>query len=288
MEQASIEQNGTLWLSYKDVPHELCQNGQWEHVKSLLIQRGAKPSTATSHTNQIRAFYEADENTLWVTFYKNRLWYCFAEPGVTRLPDGSKTRDTKDGWKSTDVKGKSLEIGGLSGSLLSMQGYRGTVCTVREFKYLIRKINGETVPAEQTALDARTTLIQALEQIIKQLHWKDFELLTDLIFRQAGWQRVSQLGKTQKTLDLDLLSPIADERYLVQVKSSAGRQQFEQFQVNTSNMAEYRRYYFVVHTPVSGLTEASETETHKLWLPADIAKLVTQYGLIDWVIEKAT
>lgn len=96
------------------------------------------------------------------------------------------------------------------------------------------------------------------------------------------------MGKTQKTLDLDLLSPIANERYLVQIKSSASQQQFEQFRINTSNMMEYRRYYFVVHTPVSGLAKTLETETHKLWLPNDIAKLVTQYGLIDWVIERAT
>lgn len=196
MEQISIERNGTLWLGYDEIPHELCQDGQWEQVKSLLLQPDTKRGTATFHTNQIRAFYEADENTLWVTFYQNRLWYCFARPGVTCLPDGSRVRDTKDGWKSTDVNGKPLEIAGLSGSLLSMQGYRGTVCKVREFEYLIRKINGETIPIEQAALDARDALIQALEEIIKKLHWKEFELLTDLIFRQAGWQRVGELGNT--------------------------------------------------------------------------------------------
>ncbi|GAB4533100.1 MAG: hypothetical protein Kow0063_14560 [Anaerolineae bacterium] len=223
-----------------------------------------------------------------MTFYKNRLYWCFAKPGVTLLPDGSKIRHTQDGWKSTDIHDNPLDMGRLSGKLLSMQGFRGTICAVKEFNYLVRKINGEHSPVEQAALDARDALLHALEEIIKRLDWKEFEELTDLIFRQAGWQRISQLGKTQKTLDLDLFSPIANERYLVQVKSKADRKLFEEFQEETAGMDDYTRYYLVVHTPLSNLDKALETDTHKLWLPAGIAGLVVQYGLVDWVIEKAT
>ena len=288
-EHECIKVNNTLWLGYTDVPHELCRDRKWEEVKAVLMRkRGCSPGTATRCVNQICTFYEAGEDVLWVTFHKNQLWWCFARPEITLLPDGSKTRDTRDGWRSTDIHGKPLDMSRLSGKLISMQRYQGTVCSVKEFEYLVRKINGQRSPLEQAALDARDTLAQALEQIIRRLNWKEFELLTDLIFRQAGWQRIGQLGKTQKTLDLDLFSPIANERYLVQIKSRASRKQFEQFQEKTGGMEAFSRYYFVVHSPASNLIKALETEAYKLWLPVEIASLVIQYGLVDWVIEKTT
>jgi hypothetical protein len=288
-EHECIEVNHTLWLGYREVSHELCLRGEWEEAKAVFMRKeGSDSGAATRHINQIRAFYEAGEDVLWVTVYKNRLWWCFARPGVTLLPDGSKTRHTQDGWRSTDIHSEPLDTSRLSGRLLSMQGFRGTICSVKEFDYLVRKINGGHSQVEQAALDARDALLHALEEIIKRLDWKEFEELTDLIFRQAGWQRISQLGKTQKTLDLDLLSPIANERYLVQVKSRADRKLFEEFQEKTGGMDDYTRYYLVVHTPASGLTKDLESGTHKLWLPAEIATLVVQYGLVNWVIEKAT
>lgn len=168
-----------------------------------------------------------------------------------------------------------------------MQGFRGTICSVKEFDYLVRKINAETSPAEQAALDAQETLLNALIPIIQGLPWKEFELLVDLIFRQAGWQRISELGKTQKTIDLDLLSPIAQERYWVQVKAKAGPEQFERFKEDTSDTAGYSRHYFIVHSPIGNLNKAQETDTYKLWLSGDIARLTLRYGLTDWVIGKA-
>lgn len=290
-EKECIEENHTLWVNYSEIPHSLCQKGEWEQVKSLFIQKGSDPGSATRHTNQVRAFYEKEQDVLWITFYQNRLWYCFANATVTQLNDQSIIRKTLNGWKSTDIQGIPLEIERLSGKLLSIQGFKGTICTIKGpvFDYLIRKINCETSPTEQSALDAQKALTQALEQIIPHLHWKEFELLIDLIFRQAGWQRISQLGEVQKTFDLALLSPITQERYLVQIKSQANRKQFEQFRDDTSAITNYTRYYFVVHSPHDDLSNKIEIETatHKLWLISDIASLVMQYGLIDWVIKKA-
>jgi hypothetical protein len=288
-EHECILVTNTLWVGYIDVPLELCQNREWEKVKAMFVQkRGCDPGTATRHVNQLRTFYEAGKDVLWVTFYRNLLWWCFARPEVTLLPDGSKIRYARDGWRSTDIRDNPLDMSRLSGKLTAMQGYQGTICSVKEFEYLVRKINGERPPLEQAAVEARDTLAQTIEQIIKRLNWKEFELLTDLIFRQAGWLRIGQLGKTQKTLDLDLFSPIANERYLVQIKSKAGRRQFEEFQEATSDMDIYSRCYFVVHTPISDLAKTLETDMHRLWLPAEIADLVMRYGLIDWVIERAT
>jgi hypothetical protein len=121
------------------------------------------------------------------------------------------------------------------------------------------------------------------------LHPKDFEILVDLIFRQAGWQRVSVLGETQKLIDLDLLSPVTSERYAVQVKSKANRAEFESYKQKFADMQGYTRCYFVVHTPSTDLVEAkAPTDTIKLLQPKDVARLAAKYGLADWVIDKAS
>jgi hypothetical protein len=287
-EKHCIEVAQVIRLGYNEIPHKLCLRGDWEAIREIFIQdSGSDPGSATRHTNQVKAYYEAGDDVLWVTFYNNHLWWCFARPEIMLLPDGSKTRPVKGSWCSTDIEGNPLVMDQLSGSLLSMQGFRGTTCSVREFDYLVRKINAEQSPTEQAALRSFAELVRALVAVIQEFNWKEFELLTDLIFRQAGWQRISQLGKSQKGIDLDLVSPIANERYYVQIKSGAGRKVFDDFIDITVGLDEYSRYYLVVHSPKGNLAKELETDTHKLWLSDDIARLVVRYGLVEWVMGKA-
>jgi hypothetical protein len=287
-EQACIEQSNSIRLSYSTVPHDMCLAKDWEGVRQWFIDKGdSDAGAATRHRDQIRDFYEAAEDILWVTFYKNQLWWCQAEAEVHLLSDGTKERKTFTGWHNKDIAGKPLSMTFLSGQLTSMQGFRGTICKVKSFDYLVHKINGEKIQKEQDALEARQVLAETLIVIIQKLPWKDFELLVDLIFRQAGWQRLGPAGGKQRMLDLDLWSPITQDNYLVQIKSQATRRQFEQFQEEAMGIRQYARCYFVVHSPKDGLEEAPESDLYKLWLPKDIANLEVQYGLADWVIAKA-
>jgi hypothetical protein len=130
-------------------------------------------------------------------------------------------------------------------------------------------------------------LIQSLVAIIQNLHWKEFELLTDLIFRQAGWQRLGVLGETTKDIDLDLLSPIDQKHYRVQVKSAAGKKEFQSFLSLAANETEDTHYYFVVHQPDASLVKEADNPLVRVWLPDDIARLAVNYGLVDWLIGKA-
>ena len=288
-EQICIESDHpAIWVGFNEIPHEMCISGQWDQVGELLKRNHDWPANmVTIKVKQLQMFYETGEDVLWVAFYRECLWWCFAGKEITSLPNGSRSRPALGGWSSTDIKGQPLETSRLSGSLLSLQGYRGTLCKVREQEYLLRKINAEESPTMAAAQKARDELQHALEAIICSLHWKDFELLVDLIFRQAGWQRVSQLGKTQKTLDLDLFAPVTNERLLVQVKSKADQKTFQEFIAKTGELEAYARCYLIVHTPGHNLTWDVETDTHKIWLPSDIARLVIQYGLTDWVMGKA-
>ena len=51
----------------------------------------------------------------------------------------------------------------------------------------------------------------------------------DLVFANSGWRRLGQVGKTQKTVDIELMLPTTGERAFVQVKSSASKQDLTQY-----------------------------------------------------------
>jgi hypothetical protein len=286
-ERDCIEHDQTLRLGYREASHDFCLKGKWDMVTQQLRAIRKDLGAATRDVNQIRAFYESDEDVLWVTFYGDRLWWCFSRPQVTQLGDKTKTRPSVGKWISTDITDKPLQISQLSGKLVSMQGFRGTICSVREIEYLVQKINGDEPKAVKAARETQSDLEQKLEVIIRGLHWKDFEILIDLVFRQAGWQRISAVGEAQKTLDLDLLSPITSERYGVQIKSRASMTDFKSYQQQFKDMQGYARFYFVVHTPSRDLEQSPKSDDFQLLLLPDIARLATKYGLTDWIIAKA-
>lgn len=289
-ENECINETSTLRLGYQEASHNLCDRGNWNLVQAELKAIRKDVGAATRDTNQIRFFYESDETVLWTTFFSDRLYWCFSKQEITLLADKSKTRPAIGQWRSTDINGKPLQKNQLSGKLLSMEGFRGTICSVKEFDYLVQKINGQINKETAEAVEALSTLELKIEALIRGLHWKDFEILVDLIFRQAGWQRVGVLGETEKTIDLDLLSPITSERYAVQIKSKASRAELERYQRKFTDMQGYNRLYFVVHTPSNDLIEAEAklSEEIKLLLPDKIAHLAVMYGLADWVNARAS
>ena len=85
--------------------------------------------------------------------------------------------------------------------------FRGTICDVRAGDYLLRKLSDQLSPEVATAEEAERSLMTAIVGLMRLLTWQDFELLVDLVFSTSGWRRVSQVGRTQKTVDLELILP---------------------------------------------------------------------------------
>ena len=261
----------------------------WEAIKTWLVEEKKYKSKgmATNQTNQLKVFYTSEPDVLWITFYENHLYWCFLNPNVKVREDKTKLRHTQDGWYNTDINGKPLTFDRLSGSLLRSQAYRQTICPVKEdINYLLKKINGETLEEERSVEKAKTELSQSLEAIIHHLHWKEFELLTDLIFRQAGWQRVSEVGELQKDIDLALCSPIIDQKIYVQIKSEAGIPEFNKF-TKLAKKDPQNQYFFIVHKPTIEVKVAPSYPNVKTWFVGDVARLVVNYGLMDWLVSKA-
>ena len=288
-EMDCIEKDQTLRIGYRAVDHQLCINHDWTAVhKYFTTEETSKTFVATSHTNQIRQFYEEDENTLWITFYANKLWWCFSKPEINFLEDKSKTRPVIGKWSDKDIHGNVLLASNISRKLLKTQGFRGTICKVPEEKYALSKINcvqlKEVVDVEQ----AMDNLKNKLTFLIQHLQWKDFETLVDLIFRQAGWQRVGDKGKTQKTLDLELYAPVTGERAIVQIKSQSGKIEFEKYQAEFAVMNDYDKFFYVVHSENGSLTKYINETDINLYLVDKVADLTISAGLVDWVVRKTS
>lgn len=260
----------------------------------MLNARKKTKGKATEITNQIKDFYTLDKSTIWITFYRRQLYWCFASPKVLQLQNGDRIRETIGGWKNKSVGGKDLFIESLSGSLTKTQGFRGTICSVGAFGYLKQRLCDQVVQEVESAQACLSKLEKSLVALIRNLNWKDFELLCDLIFANAGWQRIASLGGTEKSIDLDLISPVTKRRLFVQVKSQANQSTFTKYADDFEAHEQYDEMYFVVHSPKGDVSKwlasvhSAIRRKAKVFTAQDIARLTVSAGLVDWLIKKCS
>jgi hypothetical protein len=187
----SFESN-TLRFGFSEISHELAlaaaDKGDFAAISDYYrLERGVTSGTATRYSNEVRSFYTTGADVLWITFAEGRMWWCFADPNVRPTGDvdfaaaGSKYRNTIGKWSDKDMNGNTLWTNALRGSLTTTAGFRGTICRVSEFDYLIRRLNGQETVATAAARQARQNLIEAIIPLIRGLHWRDFELLVELV-----------------------------------------------------------------------------------------------------------
>lgn len=286
-EQALKE--GTIAFGYHTIPHEICLAGNWDAVWHLLNERKSE-GAQTAGTNEVRTFYEMDENCLWITFAEGHLCWAFARAGVLSSldesgVDPSRTRATVDGWHKTDINNRPLRVGDLSSRLTKVVNFRGTICSVKDEAYLLRRINGIEEPIVSTALQARAAMTRVAIDMIRMLHHADFETLVDLIFARSGWHRSSQLGQTLADIDLALEQPTTGETAFVQVKSRAGQGEVDDY-LNRFRNSGYDRFFFVCHSPKGKLSLPAEGGLHLLE-GEKLAEAAVKNGLFDWLIERS-
>ncbi|HEV2237586.1 MAG TPA: hypothetical protein VGR57_13060 [Ktedonobacterales bacterium] len=113
---------------------------------------------------------------------------------------------------------------------------------------------------------------------------RDFEILMDLIFAASGWRRLGVVGKTQKTLDLDLLLPSTGERAFVQIKSRTTTVALNDYIGRLEEMGPYDRMFYVFH---SGQAETDDERVTVIG-PERLAEMVVDVGLIDWLLHKVS
>lgn len=288
-EQSCLSEN-TIRLGYDSPHHQDSLNGNWNAVRQFWLNfRNGNEGAATRDTNQIRDFYELKETDVWITFYKKKLYWCRAACDVIELDDQSRIRNVIGSWSSTDINGKALRIENIDGRVTKVQGYRGTICSIDLQDYLVKKINGLAISEVEKTKASLEMLTADVEELVKGLWWHDFELLIDLIFSKAGWQRFSVLGKTEKDLDLDVYSPSTQKRAFVQIKSTTTRAEILSYIETYQEYEQFNEMYFVYHTCQADLSdiETRYPNVH-LWGLKRVAGLVVNAGLAEWLINKRT
>lgn len=277
---------GVLRLGFNEFKHQDMLDGRFDIVRDYFKDKTSK-QWVTIYENQLRNFYTTDDTVLWITFIKQRLYWCFADNRFEGEGTDTKYRFTKNGWSSKDINGKDLIVDNLSGELLKTQGFQSTICNVEAIDYLVKKINGDEIPEIIEVKSDLEKLVSSTSKIITKLGPKDFEILIDLIFRQTGYQRTNVLGGPQKVKDIELISPVTGERILVQVKCSSNMKQYLEYENYFNELEGYDRFFYVVHSPDKVLSKHQpNNDKISLWILDKIADLTISSGLINWVLEK--
>lgn len=264
----------------------LCMAGKWKELTDSFVREGKEKGTATRFTNETRLFFEDRGSILWIAFMGECLHWGFLDTKrPDRHPDGDGVyRQIKNGWKATDLTGEPLTKDRLSGALTKLSAYRGTSCNVDVAQYVIRRVKGDKTPEVERALTASTEMKSSILALMRLLGPRDFETLVDLVFSTSGWRRQGIVGKTQKTLDLDLMLPSTGERAFVQVKSKTTSAELVKYIGELDNLGPYDRMFYVYH---SG--EAHTTDERVIVInPERLAELAFDAGLTNWLIRKVS
>ena len=293
-EKDSIE-NGKIRIGWKNVNIEYIKKENWEIIKEIHDKEDRKSSVSVRDYNALKSIIDANDETVFITFFSNKMYWCIAKNGSINEDETSKYLETKIKWSDKSINDKRLfAIDNISGRLSKYRGYRGTVCSIgnklNEFIYLKQIINNIETNEYKNLFEAKKLLKTALIPAIKNLIPYDFEILVDLIFRNFGWKRISVLGETMKFFDIVLQEPLNNTLHGVQIKSKAKFSEYEsyrkEFLENYQN--GINSFFFVVHTPDKKLENyIEEDENIYKWTIEKTADFAIDSGLVNWIMDKA-
>jgi hypothetical protein len=149
-------------------------------------------------------------------------------------------------------------------------------------EYVVRRINGLKTPEVEQAVVALKGMKASVLEMMRLLGPRDFETLVDLVFSISGWRRQGIVGKTQKTLDLDLILPSTGERAFVQVKSRTDSPELADYVARLDELGPYDRMFFGYH---SGKAETDDERVIVIG-PEKLAEMVMDAGLATWLMRK--
>jgi hypothetical protein len=264
--------------------------GDWEEVRRQLLGMGRTVRGVGQGLRELKDFYGLPENTLWVTMADGHFWWTFAEGHVVGIEHGNvdqpaRYRRTRVGWSKTSLTGEPLTVRGLSSALTRTASYQMTICTIKRADYLLRRIRDERDPLHAQATAFRVRMREIGFRMIRQLDWRDFETLVDLIFARGGWQRSSVLGKDQADVDLILTQPTIGETAWVQIKSGTSQAELDDYLGRFRRDGSCDRFFFVCHSAVGALSLPLQPRLH-LWTAERLSDAVIDAGLFDWLIDR--
>ena len=276
-------------LGWKGIPPDLLMKPDFAEIERLMkAQYGLKPG-AKQDFNQLHDLLDTPSQHVWVTFEAGKMWWCTVLDGAIVNPD-RKSADRGNfwlvcnhPWSNCSLNGKPLAMADLPGTVTAVAGFKGTVCTPKAWREILRIIQDEKDPDVALAAAAREKYKQAVEKLVKRLSPQDFEQLIDLILARTGWARISTLGKSLEGIDLEVENRTVDEIAFVQVKGAAGQKELNDFVKRFNDRRDrYARMIFAVHSPRGELTAPADLPV-QLWTCDRVAQFVVHAGLGEWV-----
>jgi hypothetical protein len=165
-EKECIEHSNTLRLGFVQTDHNQCLRRDWDAVYKGWYKR-TSARVATSYTNQIRTFYETGEETLWITFFRRRMWWCRSSAKkISLLSSGDKERKVDGKWSCESITGKTLNFSRLRKGLVRTRLFKGTICNVADSSYVLNMIFGPDYPIAEEIPNPETYLEGALQTVI--------------------------------------------------------------------------------------------------------------------------
>jgi len=304
---------GRIYVRWPEAKLEDIRSNRWDEIeKDIRAANTASKASATRQYRMFAMFCSSTHRDIWVTFHRSCMyWGRLKEdsPVEIEVINGVEWKYREldsEGWSPKNKKGKILYSNQLPGIVAMMSGWQQTLSTVRSQEYekrpeiLMAVIDGEPTTERIDLEHAKMTLQKSLVPAIEQLHPNDFEILVDLIFRQAGWKRRTVLGSIMRDVDLELEEPMlkymasAEKcRYAIQVKSKATLEEFRAFCALCKNNSEvdgqFGKGYFFVHSDYNKIAEWSqENQDQKVELvvPFKIADMIIEFGLVGWILDR--
>lgn len=261
----------------------------WNEIKQDYINRGKKTGW-TNDYNALERFANATVNDVFITFFEQKMYWCQVDDSLIEQDNKSKYRKTQNGWSCVPLNDphRVFYSNEISGKISKTQAFQGTLCMYKpeEVAIINRLING--IPNENVAhiQEKKKEICELIRTVLTDLHWKDCEILTDLLFQQSGWHRVSMDGGSMEFMDFEYVEPINNDRYMVQVKSGAKKRDFLKYQNEFTNK-NYRKLFFVSFNPNDDLRDFKPEQSNiENLCGTKLASLIFDLGLVEWVLKK--
>ncbi len=292
--------NAELVLDYKNPYHIDCMGGNFDKSFEYYIKEREKNSnkerargTAKSDLRQIQIFYLANSQSIFITLYKNDLYWCIPEKKITELDDGRKVRKCC-GWLKEDLKGNLLTFNTVSSMITRTHAMRGTIAEYintkdeKRFDYLIKRLSGDELNEVIRIRETKKEYLKAIKDTIKLLHWSDFESLVQSIFLSNGYVENGKGKGTIEDLDLNLINLISNKKLFVQIKAKTNYVEFLKYLDLFDQYVDFQDFLFIYHTTTDKKLRDETEENEQIMNLDKLAELVINTGLVNWVTDKVS
>ena len=185
--------NKQIHAGWNGIPHGLLAQPHFAAIERWIRTQHGSKTGATQDFNQLHALLDRPSQHVWVTFEDRFLWWCTVVDGATVNPDGESKKKGNfwlacdRPWSNHSLKGKLLAMTDLPGTVTTVAGFKGTVCTPKAWEEILRIIHDEKDPDAASAALAREKYKEAVERVVKRLSPQDFEQLIDhVLTRRDG------------------------------------------------------------------------------------------------------